>query len=166
MQKVYLAKSNKANPDDVSRVRQILSRFELEVVEYKGGSYSHKQLNECEMLIVVPDLTTFLDDIDNQVVIGKGLYEQINSFNKETEYIFIVTTTENDVKFRFINDDFGSNTDFMEVIDDGDYIDYAILELESNSTELIEFMNEILDFPLEESESVSISKYKYLLIKK
>ena len=40
MSKIYLAKSKKSNPDDVSAVRRILSeRSDIEVVEFKGGKY-------------------------------------------------------------------------------------------------------------------------------
>lgn len=52
--KVYLAKSNKANPDVVARVRQTLSNYNLEIVEFKGGTYSHKQLLECDQMVIVP----------------------------------------------------------------------------------------------------------------
>jgi len=78
--KVYLAKSNRANPDVVTRARQILSKFNLEIVEFKGGSYSHKQLLECDYLVVVPEGLN-----SSEVSVGKGLYEQIKTFKRQKQ---------------------------------------------------------------------------------
>ena len=79
MTKVYLAKSNRANPDHVSVVRQTLSNFDVEVVEYKGGEYSHDDLLKCELLFIVPDSSTY-DDINDSYNVGKGLFEQISEY--------------------------------------------------------------------------------------
>ena len=109
--KVYLAKSNKANPDLVSKVRQNLSQFEVEIVEFTGGTYTHKPLLSCELLIVVPDLT------NNDIIIGKGLFEQINEFinYKDDENILIVTNFKNETIFVDMVDD-------MYVDDGNDYV--------------------------------------------
>ena len=39
MTKIYLAKSNRANPDDVAKVRRELNKHDIEIVEYTGGGY-------------------------------------------------------------------------------------------------------------------------------
>jgi hypothetical protein len=112
--KVYLAKSNRANPDVVSRVRQALSKFPIQIVEYTGGQFSHAPMMECEQLVVVPDLD------EEEVVIGKGLYEQINKFGdcKGFEYVFVLTDEDLSVK----------DVDDMDVLDYDDYVSYAVIE--------------------------------------
>jgi hypothetical protein len=113
--KVYLAKSNRANPDVVSRVRQALSKFPIQIVEYTGGQFSHAPMMECEQLVVVPDLD------DEEIVIGKGLYEQITKFgrSKGYEYIFVINDEE-DLTFKELNQ--------IDIIDYDDYIAHAVVE--------------------------------------
>lgn len=112
--KVYLAKSNRANPDVVSRVRQALSKFPIQIVEYTGGQFSHAPMMECEQLVVVPDLE------DEEIVIGKGLYEQISKFgnNNGYEYVFVISEEDLTVK----------DVEQIDVIDYDDYVAFAVIE--------------------------------------
>lgn len=112
--KVYLAKSNRANPDVVSRVRQALSNFPIQIVEYTGGQFSHAPMMECEQLVVVPDLE------DEGIVIGKGLYEQISKFgnNNGYEYVFVISEEDLTVK----------DVEQIDVIDYDDYVAFALIE--------------------------------------
>lgn len=113
--KVYLAKSNRANPDVVSRVRQALSKFPIQIVEYTGGQFSHAPMLECEQLVVVPDLD------DEEIIIGKGLYEQIMRFGgkKGYEYVFVINDEE-DLTYKELSQ--------IEIIDSEDYIAHAVVE--------------------------------------
>jgi hypothetical protein len=112
--KVYLAKSNRANPDVVSRVRQALSKFPIQIVEYTGGQFSHAPMMECEQLVVVPDLE------DEGVIIGKGLYEQISKFGngKGFEYLFVIADEGLNVK----------DVEGLDIIDYDDYVSFAEIE--------------------------------------
>jgi hypothetical protein len=83
--KIYLAKSNRANPDHLMAVRGLLSRFDVEVVEFKGGTYSHKPMLGCDLLIVVPELQGNEED-QQYVDIGKGLHEQITAWQRENHH--------------------------------------------------------------------------------
>lgn len=112
--KVYLAKSNRANPDVVSRVRQALSKFPIQIVEYTGGQFSHAPMMECEQLVVVPDLE------DEEIVIGKGLYEQISKFGNNNGYEYVFVISEEDLTFKKLNQ--------IEIIDYDDYIAHAVVE--------------------------------------
>lgn len=116
--KVYLAKSNRANPDVVSRVRQALSKFPIQIVEYTGGQFSHAPMMECEQLVVVPDLD------GEEIVIGKGLYEQISKFgnNNGYDYIFVISE-EWDLTVRDVKQ--------IDVIDYDDYVEFALIEFSS-----------------------------------
>jgi hypothetical protein len=112
--KVYLAKSNRANPDVVSRVRQALSKFPIQIVEYTGGQFSHAPMMECDQLVVVPDLE------DEEVVIGKGLYEQISKFGNNNGYEYVFVISEEDLTVKDIEQ--------IDVIDYDDYVAFAVIE--------------------------------------
>jgi hypothetical protein len=68
--KVYLSRSNMSNPDEVARVRQILSCLNVEIVEWKGGQYSHDPITDCDaMIMVIPDMHSYN--------VGRGQTEQL-----------------------------------------------------------------------------------------
>ena len=96
--KVYLAKSNKSNPNVVSRVRQTLSDYDVEIVEFTGGSYSHKPMVDCDFLVVVPELSESW--CEDGVIVGKGLYEQLTAWqdnNSSSDILFILVEIALDV---------------------------------------------------------------------
>jgi hypothetical protein len=155
--KVYLAKSNKANPDVVSRVRQDLSKFDVEIVEFSGGTYTHKPLLECNLLIVVPDLT-------NDNIIGKGLYEQINLFSEKNDFEDVLVVT-----------DFSKNQIFVDLIEDlyvddsNDYVNYGVLSVSGGKEKLIDTLEDAYYYTMKRvSDSLvqtTENDYQYLLIK-
>lgn len=116
--KVYLAKSNRANPDVVSRVRQTLSELQIQIVEFTGGEFSHKPMMECERLVVVPDLGR------DEIVIGKGLYDQIIKFGNDKNFdkIFVISNEKLVIK----------DIDDLDVIDYDDYTSHAVIEFGRN----------------------------------
>lgn len=139
--KVYLAKSNRANPDVVSRVRQALSKFPIQIVEYTGGQFSHTPMMECEQLVVVPDLD------DEEIVIGKGLYEQINKFgrNKGYEYVFVINDEE-DLTYKELEQ--------IDIIDYEDYIAHAIIQFRrGNDEKLVSCFEDIYGVTTTKSDS-------------
>lgn len=165
--KVYLAKSNKANPDVVARVRQTLSNYNLEIVEFKGGIYSHKQLLESDQMVIVPAEVDVCEDF---TVIGKGLYEQIEAFSRKSfnNSHNIIVITSDDCETSMIE-----NT--VE-IDKDDYVNYAELYFLEDGCNLKEVLDDIVrdyyinsDEPIYASESTSVRKTNsnyYLLIGK
>lgn len=165
--KVYLAKSNKANPDVVARVRQTLSNYNLEIVEFKGGTYTHKPLLECDQMVIVPAEVDVCEDF---TVIGKGLYEQIEAFSRKSlhnsDNIIVITSDDCDT----------SMVEGTAEIDEDDYVNYAELHLSEDGCSLKEVLDDIVrdyyidsDEPIYASESTSVSKTNsnyYLLIGK
>lgn len=139
MKKVYLAKSNKCNPDHIFKVREILNDSNSETVEYKGGSFSHKPMLDCDMLVVLPDLSTY-DDGYKQVSVGKGLYQQIEVFQEEhpDKPIYVIHDCDDgwDPNISTITD--------MEIEDYDDYIEYGFLSLE-NKCDMYENLSSILE---------------------
>ena len=83
--KVYLAKSNRSDPEHYIYTRAALLKQGMEVLEYKGGQYSDHDMLSCDLMIVVPEAPT------NPVVLGKGLYLQADSFLKRNRPTYIVT---------------------------------------------------------------------------
>lgn len=82
MKKVYFAKSNNASPHLVERVRSYLKTLPIEIVEYKGATkYNHDDLLSCDYLLVLPESSN--RSSGRPMKIGKGLYGQIEIFNKK-----------------------------------------------------------------------------------
>ena len=156
MKRVYLAKSNRANPNLVSAVRQTLSKFDIELVEFTGGEYSHELLLSCDELYVIPDLSEAKqDDCNNywSVPIGKGLYEQVQAFSKAHKHndMFIVTDYDNidgvgGVYYDEDSDYFYS----MEVENENDYITYAYFTVNTKNMDVVPW--ELYDFVLESND--------------
>jgi hypothetical protein len=122
--KVYLAKSNRANPNLVTKVRQTLSSFQIEIVEYTGGLFSHAPMMECDKLVVVPDLS------NDEVIIGKGLYKQIDRFSrcKGIECVLVLSSEDLDELYiRAVYD--------VEIINDKDYVSFACINFSSWGSE-------------------------------
>lgn len=76
MKKVYLAKSNRVNPENTMRVREILKAHKCEIKEFAGGTYSNKDVIESDILLVIPESVTG----PTEAIIGRGLYGQIEDF--------------------------------------------------------------------------------------
>jgi len=137
MKRVYIAKSNRANPNLVSAVRQTLSKFDVEIVEFTGGAYSHDLLESCEELYVIPDLSEAYDDdfVGFWLVpIGKGLYEQIEHFsgyNGGSE-VFIVTSFGEKIGGVYYegNDENGYSID---IENENDYVNYAYITINTKN---------------------------------
>ena len=159
--KVYLAKSNRANPNLVTRVRQALSKFEIEIVEFTGGQFSHKPMLECEYLVVVPDLS------GEEIIIGKGLYEQIDRFQSEYGWDNILVVAHDDhedIPIREIGE--------VEIIDYDDYVSYAVIEFASSwgCEELTEILSKQIGYSQKKTDGYSTttgdSNYYYLIGRK
>lgn len=132
MQKIYFAKSNKANPDDVMKVRKLLSKYDIEVVEYSGGTYSNKPLSECQYLLVLPDLTTLEDDV---VCLGKGLHQQIESFKNKSNIIMLKNICDNNM---IIVDGLSD----LDVSDSDDFINYSVAIMDGDEFDLTDFLSD------------------------
>ena len=154
--KFYLAKSNRANPDVVSRVRQALSKFPIQIVEYTGGQFSHNPMMKCEQLVVIPDL------VDNDIIIGKGLYEQITKFGDDKGYEYVFVITDEDLTIREVEK--------IHIIDYDDYVSFAWVEFKiGNYDKLVNCLENIYSmtntdslYPYPESDS----NYYHLIGKK
>jgi len=167
MTSIYLAKSNRANPDVVSAVRTLLKGFDVDIVEYKGGGYSHKPLLGCEMLIVVPELSDDLDNDDDEYLdVGKGLFEQIEAFqsNKLNDCDLLIVNYYHEGTQQLglgIFDEF-------DVAGEDDYVNYATLcfKYEGEVGTLAQVLENRLGFASESNStkgSTKRSRYRLLI---
>lgn len=74
---VYLAKSNKANPDVVGFIRKMLTEAGFKVNEYQGGTYCNDDCDDSDFFICIPSADTKV--FGDKITLGKGLYEQVKS---------------------------------------------------------------------------------------
>jgi len=163
--KIYLAKSNRANPDHITMVRKTLSEFEVEVVEFKGGAYSHKPLLQCEMLVILPELDVS-DDEDcyiEELPLGKGLHEQYEAFkhkNKNKCDILIIDGCDAG---------WGASVntiDELDVCDDTDYVNYSVALIDpDNSGPLRDAIENRCGLSTTSTKDSSMSRYRLLLTK-
>ncbi len=165
--KIYFAKSNRANPNNVMLVREILSRFDVEVVEYSGGAYSHKPMLECDMLVVLPELSDGEEDKDKETVgLGKGLFEQINTFKRtntnKSDLLIInyVNLHTKEVEYGDIED--------MDCADQDDYINYGVIifdtSYDGDVLTLTDTLENRLGFKTAYSTKGNKSRNRYLII--
>lgn len=173
MTKIYLAKSNRANPDYVMAVRNLLSRFDVEVVEFKGGSYSHKPMLDCDLLVVVPELQENDEDLQ-YVNLGKGLFEQIETWQKhnKNKSDLLIVNQINDY------DEIGiGKFDEFDICDPDDYVNYSAILFDYDSidgsyddsdTLQAVFENRLNQKTTSKKSStkiINVSRYKLLLTK-
>jgi hypothetical protein len=156
--KVYLAKSNRANPDLVSSVRQTLSKYDIEVVEFKGGTYTHKELLACDLMVIVPATDTIWRE--EGIILGKGLYEQLSAFERNSDIGNVMMVCDERLTVGEIESYFVENSD--------DYIDYGLIDFYDNDGKeptLVEHCNRMFN-KKSGSKSSSKSSYYHLLVKK
>lgn len=127
--RIYLAKSNRADPTRVAEVRSVLKQFECEVVEYTGGQYTNAPLLSCDMLLVV------LED-NKRGIIGKGLASQIHDFSPKKREIFVVTNTQMIGNKKI----FVSRLATSRVLDDTDYIAHSQVFLNETVLDLADYL--------------------------
>jgi hypothetical protein len=155
--KVYLAKSNRANPDVVSSVRQTLSKYDVEIVEFKGGTYSHKQLLECDIMVIVPATDTIWRE--EGIILGKGLYGQLEVFEQHSDIGNVMVVCDELLTVGEI--------DSYWVQNERDYIDYGLIEFcDNDDKDFVLSKHCDLTFNKKIISSTSKSGYYHLLVKK
>jgi len=158
MKKIYLAKSNQTNPDELLAVRAKLKEYNCEIVEYTGGRFSHTPMLESDILLVLPNLKKFNDTN----IIGKGLFSQIETFDDNTQkpmfVIFNIDTDDDLIEIGTVEE--------MEVHDCLDYIEYGSVYIDPCGP-MTDTIEELLGLEVANHKPVSTSKLnKYLLIGK
>ena len=132
--KIYFAKSNQASPDHVMMVREMLSKCDVDIVEYKGGSYSHKPMLECDYLFILPNMENYEED-EEVVGVGKGLHQQIDTWFEDKGYdnVFMITYPTNSTSYQL------RVVDHLDISDEDDYVNYSVAILQSESFGMVSY---------------------------
>jgi hypothetical protein len=151
--KVYFAKSNLCNPERIAEIRLSLKQLDIDLVEFKGGEYSTKDLLSSDYLIVCP----YEDDLDFKgCIIGKGLYKQILDFDDQDKTLIILPGNNKRILF--------TKYECIDLNDEDDWKrTYGSLMFEDKESNWLTSI-----FKLKENnKTVEVSnKNKYLLITK
>lgn len=103
--RVYLSKSNMSNPDILFLVRSILSRFDIIVNEFTGGSYSHDQIKGANYLLLLPPDIDY-PDAEQGTAVGRGQYEQVKyALDNDIEILIINDIIEEDGFYKILISD-------------------------------------------------------------
>ncbi len=111
--RVYLAKSNRANPGVVSFIRDNLKEVDknkIRIVEYEGGAYNPSMLAQSNILVSILEPFT--------MVIGKGLYEQFK-LAKTNNISIIILTQPSDGKYEVFR------SFKLAILDEKNFVSYA-----------------------------------------
>ena len=83
--KIYISKSNQANPDDLIMAR---AKFQKEgaVLEYTGGVYNPERVKEADKIVIIPPaISTFEKGNVDTITIGKGNYTEMKTYEKHMQ---------------------------------------------------------------------------------
>ena len=147
--KIYFAKSNLCNPNRIAEIRMALQSLDIEIVEFQGGEYSDKELLKSDYLVIC----SYEEETDFEgCSIGKGLYNQINSFNNSDNILFLLPGNNKQLLFTKMED--------IYIHDEGDWKrKYAIVEYEDTESKWLTTI-----FPIKETTIIKPQLNKYLLI--
>ncbi len=98
--KIYISKSKVGNPDDLMQVRRHISKLDVEILEYTGGSYTPDLLLSANILIVVPP------SLDSGIV-GKGQYTEVEAFDEDSNALpiyLVCNANSKDIRIANIED--------------------------------------------------------------
>lgn len=83
--KIYISKSNQANPDDLIMAR---AKFQKEgtVLEYTGGVYNPERVKEADKIVVIPPaISTFEKGNVDSITIGRGNFSEMKTYEKHMQ---------------------------------------------------------------------------------
>jgi len=123
--KIYLAKSNMANPNIIIKFKKFIRDYAVEVREFKGGVYNHsQQFENVEVVFVIAPGERPTDKV------GKGLYGQIQYVLNNNIPIFMVDSL---IRFnKILSVKIYNNHDW--------YATYGVCEVDQYSYNLIDYL--------------------------
>lgn len=73
--RVYLSKSKQGTMDSLMKARELLSKYNIELIEFVGGEYTSETLLSCDIVLVLP--YSFPKSYHYDFWVGKGQYSEI-----------------------------------------------------------------------------------------
>lgn len=118
--KLYISKSKSGNFDELVRIKNYLSNYDIEVCEFIGGKYTFDILDSCNQLLIVPP--------NEDGLVGKGQYVECERFiddvYKDSPMCFLGFNKEGRLEISYIFTTY--------IIDNNWQTEYADLDLIDN----------------------------------
>ena len=129
--KVYFSKSNSVPKETVDKIRRYILKFDLELKEFSGGTYSNSAMDDCEFLIVLPPpLPKKGSGSSNVANVGRGIFQQTQYFyNKRHKINNILIITSYDLSDKEVSYIEFSTPDYWNVTNNLDYVNYGDIHL-------------------------------------
>jgi hypothetical protein len=154
--KVYFSKSNSVPKETVDKIRRYILKFDLELKEFSGGTYSNSAMDDCEFLIVLPPpLPKKGSGSSNVANVGRGIFQQTQYFydkRSKINNILIITSYGlcSDKEVAYVE---FSTPDYWRVTNQNDYVNYGDIHLQRFNSHISDYFS-LKHFPLEKSIAV------------
>ncbi len=89
MKKVYLSKSNLANPNVVSKLRQLLIDNDFGVKEWTGGAYNIKELLNGVVIMFQVTHPDGYEGLPNVAIYGRGITSEWKAMVDQGKPVFV-----------------------------------------------------------------------------
>lgn len=140
--KVYFSKSNAISKETVDKIRRYLLKFDMELKEFTGGTYSNSAMDDCEFLIVLPPpLPKKRPGVSEVASVGRGIFQQTQYFyntKHKIKNILIITAyglCENkDVAYVEF-----STPHLWNVTNQMDYVNYGDIHLQRDNSHVSDY---------------------------
>lgn len=108
--KVYISRSKAGSLIDSSKFIEELSKYNVEILEYTGGTYNFEKIDLCDYLIVIPP--------NDKFTLGKGQSEEICRASERGKPVFLISDqfidqSTNELKV-FINEIYDEDLYYMK----------------------------------------------------
>ena len=141
--RIYLAKSNKADFDNVAILRKELMKSGHDIIEYKGGDYSSEPLEMSDACIMILDQFS-----ETEPIIGRGLFEQANIMVfKTSKPCFVYIPKKEGIKVLAVHD--------TKVMDAKNWITYGRLILDQTEQDFNQIFKTANTVSEENKKSIS-----------
>jgi hypothetical protein len=134
--KIYFSKSNAVAKETADKIHKYILKFDVDLKEFSGGSYTNSVMDDCEFLIVLPPhIAKKKPGISEAASVGRGIFQQTQYFyNKKKEICNILIITgyglcdNKDISYIEF-----SNPSYWHIKDETNYVNYGEIELKRNN---------------------------------
>lgn len=142
--KIYFSKSNAVPKETVDKIRRYILRFDVDLKEFSGGTYSNSAMDDCEFLIVLPpSLPKKKPGVSEVASVGRGIFQQTQYFyNRKGKINNILLITayglcdNKDIAYVEF-----STPDYWNITNETNYVNYGDIHLQRRNSSMIEHFN-------------------------
>jgi hypothetical protein len=140
--KIYFSKSNVVPKETVDKIRKYILKFDVDLKEFSGGTYSNSAMDDCEFLIVLPpSLPKKKPGISEVASVGRGIFQQTQYFyNKKGKINNILLITayglcdNKDIAYVEF-----STPDYWNITNETNYVNYGDIHLQRNNSHISDY---------------------------